>query len=283
MLLPRTISGISYVDQGPVARANNNNFALRGLNIQSVNNNQTVTAQSAATVSTYLGETPIFFPLTLKDIERVEVLRGPQGTLYGSGSLGGTIRFIPKEANFDGFSIDVDSSISFTEASDDVSYTTDGVINIPIVDNVLAARISAGYVSESGFIDALGRPVLDASGVPVPNVAGDINSGMTIGPAQEDVNDAEQSYVRVSLTWQPTGNIDVNVRYQHDESEQNDQQIVNPTSSPLPSILSRYGTRVILCGFWLLWTWRKYTWLLPVWLRITFSKRHHDFSSRRGQ
>ena len=237
--LARLVPGVSYIDQGPVARAQNNNFTLRGLNISSASNNGDISALSQAAVSTYVGETPIFYNITLKDMDRIEVLRGPQGTLYGAGSLGGTIRFIPNQPDFSGVAIDFGSSVSLTEDSDQVSYSADGVINLPVVDNVLAARIAAGYTREGGFVDALGRPVKDESGVPVPRIADDISSGMIIGPEQEDVNDLDQYYVRLSLLWQPSENLSASLRYQHDYTEQDDEQFVNPN---VPSLTVNTST-----------------------------------------
>lgn len=233
--LSRAVAGISYIDQGPVSRANNNNFMLRGINVQSASNNAQAALVSGPAVSTYLGETPIFFAMSLKDIERVEVLRGPQGTLYGASSLGGTVRFIPKLPNFDGFTMDFDSSVSLTEDSDDMSYSADGVVNIPIIDDSLAVRIAAGYTRDGGFVDAVGRPVRQGGpfSAPVLRVPGDPFSGMTIGPREEDVNKADAYYVRVSALWQPTEKIDVNVRYQHDETDQDEPQVVNPGVGPL--------------------------------------------------
>ena len=92
--LANLVPGLLAVDSGPAARGSVNSFTLRGIrtdNPGSVDSpNQTVSP-----VSTYFGDTPLFFPLALQDLNRVEVLRGPQGTLYGSGAEAGTIRFIP--------------------------------------------------------------------------------------------------------------------------------------------------------------------------------------------
>ena len=74
----------------------------------------------------------------MKDIERVEVLRGPQGTLYGSGSLGGTIRFIPKAADLGEFSMDVNMHLDSMWESDEVGYGGDVAINVPLVEETLA-------------------------------------------------------------------------------------------------------------------------------------------------
>jgi iron complex outermembrane recepter protein len=95
------------------------------------------------------------------DFDRVEVLRGPQGTLFGSSSMGGTIRLISKQPVFDQFSADDQSDISGT-AHGGVNYVETLDVNVPIVSDQLAVRASAQIGGNSGFInhyDAAGNLV----------------------------------------------------------------------------------------------------------------------------
>ena len=224
--LSRIVPGLAFHDQGPVSRALNNLLVLRGLNAQTNTNNDNFGLQTTAPVSTYFGETPVFFHMTLKDLERVEVLRGPQGTLYGSGSTGGTIRFIPKEPDFDrGFHWKLDANTYFTEDSDDVSYGTDVVVNIPIIEDRLGLRVAGGYLDESGFIDALGHvTTAPGSTLPILSVPGDLNSGI-VPKRDDDVNDLDHWWIRATGSWHVTDNVEVTVRYQHEDSEHGDRQI----------------------------------------------------------
>ncbi len=84
--LGRLVPGLSLVNEGPRVSGNRNTFSMRGMNVDALNNNDDNPGISQSTVSTYLGEVPVYFPLKLVDLQRVEVLRGPQGTLYGAGS-----------------------------------------------------------------------------------------------------------------------------------------------------------------------------------------------------
>lgn len=224
--LSRMVPGLFHLDQGPTVRANNNNFILRGLSAQSMLNNDGFPRLSEPSVSTYLGETPLFFPLTIKDIQRVEVLRGPQGTLYGSGSTGGTIRFIPNKPNFEGFQWDASSHVSFTDDSDEPNYGVDGIVNIPNSSNTLGLRVAAGYLKEGGFIDGKGFVALDANGVPVRAVPADVASGFVLAP-EEDTNDYDNVYVRTSLLWQPTENVEALFSYHFEDGEHDDLQAAN--------------------------------------------------------
>ena len=100
---------------GTAPAGQTDNLTLRGLRTDSPGGGQTTAetpGQSVNSVSTYFGETPVFFPMPMYDVDRVEVLRGPQGTLYGSGAEAGTIRFIPDRPQFDQFSGEVDVGAS---------------------------------------------------------------------------------------------------------------------------------------------------------------------------
>ncbi len=163
----------------------------------------------------------------------MEVLRGPQGTLYGSGSTGGTIRFIPKRPEFDGYTVDASTKFSLTEASDELNYAFDGVVNIPVIDNRLAVRVAAGYEQLGGFVDANGFVATDSTdngplfpGNPIPSVPGDLTSGFVLDP-KKDTNDYDNWYVRASALWQATESAEVLFSYHHQESTEDDIQGIN--------------------------------------------------------
>ncbi|ETN91607.1 Ferripyoverdine receptor precursor [Gammaproteobacteria bacterium MOLA455] len=145
---------------------------------------------SSALVGVYLDEIPVslspqFQPnLQMLDIQRVEVLRGPQGTLYGQGSTGGTVRLLTKNPNFDGINGEIGSSF-YTTKSGDTSSEVSAITNIPVIDDTLAFRVAASYKDVGGWID---QP--------------DANN--------EDINDVETSYIRVKGLWQVSEDLTLN-------------------------------------------------------------------------
>ena len=86
------------------------------------------------------------------DLERVEVLRGPQGTLYGASSLNGVIRVLTKDADLYRSDLEARAMTSSTEHGG-WNYRADAALNLPLVEGRLAARLVAGYQDESGWID----------------------------------------------------------------------------------------------------------------------------------
>ena len=101
----------------------------------------------------YVDETPLpdsIDPRVL-DIDHIEVLRGPQGTLYGARSMGGTVRIITKSANFTDYSLKVHGGLSTTERANRGNYSGDAVANIPLIEDRLALRVSGFYDSQGGY------------------------------------------------------------------------------------------------------------------------------------
>ena len=133
--LLRSFAGISTIDRGSRNAGTVNNIRIRGLNVDS-NALQDYPVSAAASVSTYVDKTPVFANFLLKDLTRVEVLRGPQSTLYGSGSLGGTVRYITNKPSLENFSSRVNLTGSQVDGSDDIGDNVDVVINIPILSNI---------------------------------------------------------------------------------------------------------------------------------------------------
>ena len=130
--LTRQISGLVWNDMGARSNGVNNPIVLRGLNGTSVGSNNKSPGAGDQTVSVYLNDTPLFANLRLRDVERVEVLRGPQGTLYGSGSVGGTVRFIYAKPDFTETYGRLDTSMGSVADAEDLNYSADGIFNLPL-------------------------------------------------------------------------------------------------------------------------------------------------------
>jgi outer membrane receptor protein involved in Fe transport len=101
----------------------------------------------------YIDDTPLPDSLDPRvlDIDHIEVLRGPQGTLYGARSMGGTVRIITKQPNLDDFDATVHAGVSDTARTDRANGTGDAVVNIPLIKGIVALRLSGFYDQESGY------------------------------------------------------------------------------------------------------------------------------------
>ncbi|MBV8342182.1 MAG: TonB-dependent receptor plug domain-containing protein [Gammaproteobacteria bacterium] len=159
-----------------------------------------------APVGTYVGNSPIDGYFQLDDLQRVEVLRGPQGTLYGAGALGGAIRLIPNSPQLNKFAGTVEASGGYVDHSSGTPYTVKGMFNLPL-GSTLAFRTSAKYAYEPGWIDTYGlleRSNNGLSGIPtLANPAAPVTSP----PVYQDRKDwnFQKSFTgRASLLWQPT-------------------------------------------------------------------------------
>src|ERR1700728_1292790 len=113
--LANSMAGINYVDRGPFGGVNGSNLIIRGLNSESLAFQEGLATQVVPPVATYIDDTPLYFNMRLDDLDRVEVLRGPQGTLYGSGSLGGTIKFVLNAPDPTAFDAKGEIGVSKTE------------------------------------------------------------------------------------------------------------------------------------------------------------------------
>ena len=96
----RAVPGLHVPDQGP---RSSNLITVRGLNVSSLSDTIAIGNGTGGTVATYLGDIPLFVDLQMIDVERVEALLGPQGTLYGVGTLAGAIRYLPNRPDPAGF------------------------------------------------------------------------------------------------------------------------------------------------------------------------------------
>jgi outer membrane receptor protein involved in Fe transport len=234
--LSKVVAGLGSFSSGAADGLGENNFTLRGLRTDNVGQN--IGARTTVnSVATYYGDTPVFAQILLKDLQRVEVLRGPQGTLYGSGAQGGAIRFIPNRPSFDGFSGELNASGGLTANASDPNASVDGVVNLPLGEN-LALRLSGAYVRQAGFIDQVNLFALDSNGVPVRSIAGNILSGPVIAPIQKNTNSTDQWMARAAVRYQPTDWLDLEVSYLHQYTHGDDVSSSNPTYLGGPQDLS---------------------------------------------
>ena len=115
------------------------------------------TGRTRSTVGTYLDDAPINYnapdpDLRLVDIDRIEVVRGPQGALYGSGAIAGVYRIVTTKPDLQDLEYGASASLSHTEGGD-ASHDVDGYISIPIIKDHVALRLTAYEEIQGGYLD----------------------------------------------------------------------------------------------------------------------------------
>lgn len=189
-----------------------NDIAIRGV----------LSEVGASTTGVYIDDTPVqvrakgvvtenAFP-QIFDLERVEILKGPQGTLFGTGSMGGTVRFITPEPDLHKFSAYARAEGSSTDGGE-ASYEMGAAAGGPIVDGSLAFRASAFYQKSGGYIDRL---PFDSSTV-----------------TEKDINAIDTTVLRAAVKWAPMDGLTITPAiYYQKKTRDNDDYFWLDRSNP---------------------------------------------------
>ena len=209
--LAHSMAGIDFVDKGPFSGVSGANIVIRGLNSDNTGFLPGAASPVVPAVATYVDDTPLFVNLRLEDLDRVEVLRGPQGTLYGSGSLGGTIRYVLNQPDLAGFDAKFTVGMSDTDHTGAPNEEAHAMINIPLTDTI-AIRANGSWTYDAGYINEPNLYVLNSAGYPIAAQPGNDFSAPVIYD-KTHTNDYEYHTARVSALWQPNESFHANLSY----------------------------------------------------------------------
>ncbi len=187
-----SVPGLNFQDLGP----GDKEYIIRGIN-----------GNGPAVVGTYFDDYVITAidqqdgggknaPIKMVDMARIEVLNGPQGTLYGANSMAGNIRFIPRKPSADAFGAHINTDFSDTEYGG-FNYTVSGAVNVPLIKDQLAVRFVGYRTDNDGWID---QPRLQTGPTTFNGNAKNINTETTNGG-------------RVMLRWTPNDRLTVDALY----------------------------------------------------------------------
>jgi iron complex outermembrane recepter protein len=144
------IPGLAVEDQGPGDRR----YVIRGINSTGDSTAGIYYDEAVISGSNANDGGGLQADIRLYDLDHIEVLRGPQGTLYGASSMSGTIKFVTKKPDLNQFGGYVTAEVSGTQHGGE-NHNINGAINLPIVDGMLALRAVGWRVDDSGYIDQL--------------------------------------------------------------------------------------------------------------------------------
>jgi iron complex outermembrane recepter protein len=220
--------GVSLKSEGP----SQTEIEMRGM---------TSSGGNSATVGFYLDDLPLTGPANaqnghvvinpdLYDLNRIEVLRGPQGTLFGSGSMGGTVRLITNEPDPTDYHASAESILSGTDGGS-FNHDDNFMVNIPLVQDQLALRIVGTENYTSGWID---RIVPETGTFPVATAGGTVRGNVGAAPIAEEYpgSNASQLYsTRASLLWEPRSDFSALASYYYEYSNQQGPSAYDSTSA----------------------------------------------------
>jgi iron complex outermembrane receptor protein len=168
---------------------------------------------TSATAGIYIDDYPIYDTwfrfsspdLRIFDVERIEVLRGPQGTLYGATSLSGSVRILTNKPDLSAVGAKFEGTLSTTDGGG-TNYAVNGMVNVPLSTDKLGLRAVGYYRSDSGYVDAPARGNL------------------------KNVDDRKTYGGRIYLSAQPTETLNLlaSLFYQHDAQDDNSATYYSP-------------------------------------------------------
>jgi iron complex outermembrane recepter protein len=223
-------------------------------------------------VATYIDDSPLGasdshsksaeFALDLfpDDIERIEVLRGPQGTLYGASSLGGVLKYVTIAPDPTKFSARVGGEVNDTKGAANAGWNVHGAVNLPLIDNSVALRVSYFDKTQPGYV-----------------------TDGTTGEAHENANRVNGG--RASLLWDvnPDLSVKLSAMFQNIDSKGNATLSLNPTTlQPIYGDLT--SAHELLQPFWQYLSFYSATvnWNLP-WTDFVSATSYSDNHSNRDQ
>ncbi len=149
------------------------------------------------------------------DVQRIEVLRGPQGTLYGAGAMGGLVKYVLREADPNNFETRVGGTLETVANSDRPSWGSRATVNAPLIDGVLAVRFSGYYNRDAGYID---------------------NAGIGVNGENTVTRDGG----RVALFYQPAENLKITASALFQNIDSGGRALVELDGTTLEPVLGRY-------------------------------------------
>ncbi|MEL1249341.1 TonB-dependent receptor [Aurantiacibacter gilvus] len=262
-----------YLDQLPTVTAGGSGpgqstIYIRGLASTTPNLTTAGVAGLAPNVAMYLDEQPLAQPgrnldVYAADLSRIEVLSGPQGTLFGASSQAGVVRLITNKPDLSGFDAGASAGVSFTQGGE-TSYKAEVMLNVPVTDT-LALRGVAYLDQQGGYIDnvqgtqdlsesARFRPAgtVRANGVPVSALRAGFQSTADLsdvnflaadnaGLVEEDFNDTSYAGFRATALWEITPDWTITVAHSRQSVESDGVFFADPELDGLDDLeIQRY-------------------------------------------
>jgi iron complex outermembrane recepter protein len=195
----------------------NQSVASRSYNLRGVGGSN---ANGDSPVGYYVDDVPfnvinfgIAPPIRFIDVERVEVLRGPQGTLYGQGAAGGVFIFHTKDPDLKDFRFSAESTLSQTNDAAGLNYEVTGMVSVPVIEDKLGLRVSGGTLRNQGYADVY-YGAFDGT------------------PDDKDVNKVFNDDIRVLGLYRPIENLNIRAQYWHFRPRQDFLGFLSSTESP---------------------------------------------------
>lgn len=234
------VPGMTMYEDGSANRRGGPTAVIRG--VSQAGGGQLNEVAAHATTSYTFGQLPIFSSnIGLFDLERIEILKGPQGTLFGLASMGGTVRYIPRTPKFNDFSGQATLDVGSYQGGG-IVHNTDFAADIPLITDKLALRVSGMRRVSEGYIDTMILPLTLSNSADIRvDLGGAFDPRQRSGDAiVRDSNSSEATGARAVLAYKPIDRWTMTFTGALQTSDQRNKQSVDYNDQSRDWVQSRF-------------------------------------------